>query len=312
MNMMNGEFYTNVLKTKEVVSEFQDNLVITNRSYDFFVNWKKIKGNIEKLRIEFSILEGVIGSKNIERDLKKLIKEYPEVLKAFPILFATRDLNLTVVEDFNEIKHNFSAFDFNKDKGDKLTEEEIEQYVRFAKNTGIIHLFETNKNIKDYAFGVEVGMDTNARKNRSGLAMELMIYPLLKELSKKYGFDIRFQKKFKIIETDFRAKIPPELRERKADFILHKNGNFVNIEVNYYGGGGSKPEEIVDSYINRYNELKANGWYFIWITDGMDCWNGATNQLVKAFNHMDYILNIYFIRKGLLEKAIIDILEQKG
>jgi type II restriction enzyme len=77
--------------------------------------------------------------------------------------------------------------------------------------------------------------------------------------------------------------------------------------VNYYSGAGSKPEEIVDAYINRKNELGKHGWGFIWVTDG-DAWSTAQNQMRKAFNQMDFVLNIQFARKGLLRDAFIQLL----
>jgi len=79
-------------------------------------------------------------------------------------------------------------------------------------------------------------------------------------------------------------------------------------EVNYYAGAGSKPEEIVDSYINRKNELLDSGWKFIWITDG-NVWKGSESQLLKAFNEMDFVMNINFINQGILKKALTKIIQ---
>jgi hypothetical protein len=70
----------------------------------------------------------------------------------------------------------------------------------------------------------------------------------------------------------------------------------VNIETNYFSGAGSKPEEIVDSYINRRNELVKNDWSFIWITDG-DVWRSSENQILKAFGNLDYVFNIEFYER---------------
>lgn len=44
----------------------------------------------------------------------------------------------------------------------------------FIRQTGLERIF-CNRNIKDlydFVFGIEVGLDSNARKNRSGKAME--------------------------------------------------------------------------------------------------------------------------------------------
>ena len=81
----------------------------------------------------------------------------------------------------------------------------------------------------------------------------------------------------------------------------------MNVEVNYFSGGGSKPEEIVDSYINRKEDLEGLGWSFIWITDGA-CWRIAENQLRKAFQRMEYVLNVQFVHKGMLREALNKLL----
>jgi type II restriction enzyme len=62
----------------------------------------------------------------------------------------------------------------------------------------------------------------------------------------------------------------------------------------------------VDSYIERQNELKNNGFEFIWITDG-EGWRGQKNQIHKGFEKIDYLLNLHFVRLGLLEGILCRI-----
>jgi len=178
----------------------------------------------------------------------------------------------------------------------------------FAKKGGLLQLFNYIRNFYDYIIGVEVGLDTNARKNRSGEAMENLLAPLLKTIAAEIQSRILFQKKFSSVRL-FGGRIPKELANRKSDFILFLDNHFVNIETNYYSGAGSKPEEIVDSYINRRNELVKNNWSFIWITDG-DVWRISENQIFKAFTSLDYVFNIEFCRKGLLKEALLQIFNQ--
>lgn len=40
-----------------------------------------------------------------------------------------------------------------------------------------------------------------------------------------------------------------------VDIVLVKNGKVLNIELNYFEIGGLKLNEIIESYINRKNEL---------------------------------------------------------
>ena len=77
----------------------------------------------------------------------------------------------------------------------------------------------------------------------------------------------------------------------------------MNIEVNFFNSSGSKPEEIIDSYINRQTDLKNNNINFTLITDG-DCWNSATSQLTKGIKKIKNIINFYMLVNGELEKII--------
>jgi type II restriction enzyme len=171
------------------------------------------------------------------------------------------------------------------------------------------HFFQniSTKSIRDYVTGVEVGMDTHARKNRSGNSMELVIKPFIERVNLKHKekYIILFQKKFDYLEKEFGVKVTPSLRNRKADFILINSdkSRVVNIEVNFYSGTGSKPQEIVDSYITRQEELIENGFEFIWITDGFG-WRGQKNQIEKGFRKVSHLLNLHFVRIGLLEDIL--------
>ena len=81
----------------------------------------------------------------------------------------------------------------------------------------------------------------------------------------------------------------------------------INFEVNFYNGTGSKPEEIIDSYINRQNDLNNVGIEFSLVTDGKGCWTSATNQLNKGFRHMKYLQNFYMLKNGMLDEILTDI-----
>jgi len=307
--MVDLSIYRNNLGTdsiQSVISRFQESIIVTNRTADFFVNWEKVRKNADALRIELSLMNSLIGSNDIEKDFKELIKQYPETLRAIPILIAVRDLKFPVIIDFSNVEKGIRKMNFNLTRGTKLSDEDIEGYIQFMNKSGLFIIFKSTKNLFDYVLGVEVGMDTNARKNRSGDAMEQLIKPVIEAASKEIGARCLFQKKFKTV--GLHGRVPASLANRKTDFIVYKGNKIVNIEVNYYSGAGSKPEEIVDSYINRKNELEANGWDFIWITDG-NVWKTSESQLTKAFQNMDYIFNINFSNKGLLKEALNKILQ---
>jgi len=297
--------YYQIASIDELVKLFQDTLIITNRTPEFFVDWEKVRQNADRIKIELSLWNSLIGSNNIESDFIHLITYYPEVIKTIPILLAIRDREFPIIVDFFNLEKGIKHLDFNKDRNSKISDSDIDDYLSFVKKAGIFELFNYVKNFYDYVLGVEVGMDTNARKNRSGQAMERLLKPVIEEIASKFSCRILFQKKFKSVAL--RGKVPASLANRKSDFIIFSHSKFVNIEVNYYSGAGSKPEEIVDSYINRKNELASNDWAFIWITDG-NVWRGSESQLSKAFSELDYVFNIEFSQKGLLYEALYHIL----
>ena len=306
---MNAEIYQKYLSlaTPElIVDEFHRTIIDTNRGHNFFVDWDKIKSHVQRYKVEFNILNSLIGSRKFDADLRALLVKYPEIIPILPILIAVRGAQLKVIEDFSIPNSDIVEYDFKKRDRSK---EDVEILVGFCQKTGLKYFFETlsAKCIQDYVTGVEVGMDTHARKNRSGDAMELALKPIFEEIEKNGNgkYEVLFQKKFGYLKDKFGLKVSTAIENRKADFIVLKNNQktIVNIEVNFYSGTGSKPQEIVDAYINRQSELKQHGFKFIWITDGHG-WKGQKNQIQKGFEEIGYLLNMHFVRKGLLKKIL--------
>lgn len=304
--MANIQFYKKFFSldsTKKIRKEFQKTLVTTNRSYIFYVDWKKVRANVDLIKTELSLLDSLINSKNLKKNFFNLLLKYPEVTKVLPILLAIREISFDIIESFDEKTTDIVSYSFNRKSGKKLTKAEIESYWDLIEKSGAIELFVIIKNFKDYIFGVEVGMDTNARKNRSGNAMELILAPLMRQTKTDLGLTLFTQKKFGTVEKEIKIYFPELLKNKKFDFLFTKNSRAVNVEVNYFFEGGSK-QEIINSYIDRQNKLKSIGAEFILITDGQ-AWNGnVNNELDSGFNSLNYILNLSFVRRGFFEEIL--------
>lgn len=295
-------------RISEVLDLFFESIVDTNRSHQFYVDWVKVKNFVEKFKVECHILNSLIGSKNFDADLKEILERYPEILPVIPTLIAVHDLQFKVIQDFEDVDINIINYDFRERR---LSRAEIDLILDFFKKTGLKNLFQypVFTNVTDYLLGVEVGMDTNARKNRSGSAMEDMLAPIIATIKAEYSlpFEILAQKQFKKLKK-YGMRVNSDIANRKADFILvdKQSKRTVNIEANFYTGTGSKPQEIVDSYITRQQELKQNGINFIWISDG-GAWKGQKNQMQKGFEKIDYLLNLYFVKHGVLDEILRSI-----
>ena len=122
-------FYNKVLGINgidEVTSMFLSTLINTNRTHEFFVDWGKIINNINKYKIEFSILDTLIHSKKFNSDLNNILNKYPEVLPVIPILIAARDLELNVINEFSVDEINIVKYDFSKRK---LNDKDISKII---------------------------------------------------------------------------------------------------------------------------------------------------------------------------------------
>ena len=277
-----------------------DTLIETNHTYDFFVNWAKVTNNRNAFKYEVALLKSLRNSSKPTSDFEKLISRYPEVVKVIPILLACRDGIMKVLDSIEPViqykNYNFSKKSYNSN--------EIKDIVKFTEKTGLLNMLCKMESATDYLLGVEVGIDTNARKNRSGDFLEKMVEEIiLKQKKQNPALIFEKQKKFSYIEDKYNLAIPSVLSNRKFDWVIINNSKAINIETNFYSGTGSKPSEIVDSYVYRGKVLSSSGWKFAWLTDG-EGWKKMRNPLRNGVDNIDYTLNVNLLRKGALEKII--------
>ncbi|ASI13752.1 DpmII-like restriction endonuclease [Candidatus Mancarchaeum acidiphilum] len=253
--------------------DFFSNLLSTNRTSQFFVNWEKVYRNIKTHIDEISLINGLINIHDLnerKNHLKQILEKYPKTRLILPLMIATRDnkLDLLVINEKDDI--TYLDIDFGNS--------DIEKIIKFCDETHIIELLGNIKDLYSYLLGVEVGTDTNARKNRSGSMFEKMV---LEELKAK-GLDVR--------KADKKYQIGGRLK--KPDLLLYKNQKeFAIIEVNFFNELGSKPLETIQSFINLQKDIKALGLKFILITDG-PAWKTGKSERIKGFEQLDYPLNL--------------------
>ena len=268
-------------------------------SWTYYTDFQKVYENVNKIKVELNILNSLIGSKNIEQEFKDIVNKYPNVLVVVPILLAKREKEIKV----NDAKENY-VFNFIK------MNYTVDQYILFMRNSGLFDLLQNHiiNNLVDYVLGVEVGMDTNGRKNRTGDVMEDLVESYLikaglvknktyfkemykSEIEKKFGLDLSS------ISNDGKT-------EKRFDFVfIGAFGQIFACECNFYGSSGSKLNETARSYKNLAIESKnIKGFNFVWFTDGIG-WNTAKHNLEETFDVLDNLFNI-----NDLDNSCLDIL----
>ena len=165
--------------------------------------------------------------------------------------------------------------------------ESVDGVMEFLENTGLADIFQTRKikDLVDYVFGIETGLDTNARKNRSGHVMEGMVACVFDKNNIDYRQEV-YSREWpaitKVLGDD----------EKRFDFVIQTVQKTYLIEVNFYSGGGSKLNEVARSYSDIAPKINSvPGFEFVWITDGIG-WKSARNKLQEAYNIIPSIYNL--------------------
>ena len=263
--MMNKDFDT-----------FMSQLQETNQTLDFFCDFNKIVQNVNDIKLSLCMLNSLIGAPNLRKAVETIWQRDRTAFDVMEILIAVRDRGNKKVIDTKGRCVPLSSFFLD-----------INGVMEYLESTGLAEVLQQQKikNLVDYVFGIETGLDSNARKNRSGHVMERMIARI-----------------FTTNNISFRQEVYssewPEITnvlgddEKRFDFVVQKNGTTYLIEVNFYSGGGSKLNEVARSYSEIAPKINAvNGFEFVWITDGIG-WRSAKNKLQEAYSIIPSIYNL--------------------
>lgn len=254
---------------------FMSQLAETNATLSSLTDFNKVQKNVGKIAMKLHQLNYLIGKDNLQEGIRELFDDNPKTFEVLDILVATRAKNKPKVT--NQNGHIVLLADYFK------TPEDI--FVFFTQ-TGLAEVFQNQKitNLVDYVFGVEVGLDTNARKNRGGDIMSEAVSNFLK--TEKIPF-----------ETEVSLICFPEITSlgtdvKRFDFVIRTKVKTYLIETNFYNGGGSKLNEVARAYTDIAPKInKYPNYEFVWITDGKG-WESAKNKLEEAINNIPCVYNL--------------------
>jgi len=254
---------------------FLSQLSETNATLDYFTDFEKVIHNTNKIAIKLNQLNYLIGKEDLHKAIKELYEENSKVFEVLDILLAVRKKDkkktLSANGEFVLLESYFSS---------------LQGVIDYIEQTGLANVFR-NKNVTnlvDYVFGVEVGLDTNARKNRGGENMA-------KAVALKFnGANIPFRSEVNSTEFEEIKSLGQDLK--RFDFVIKTRNKTYLIETNFYNSGGSKLNEVARAYtdiapkINQYEKFE-----FVWITDGQG-WLTAKNKLGEAYSLIPSIYNL--------------------
>ncbi|WP_159990679.1 type II restriction endonuclease [Pelistega ratti] len=247
-------------------NKFLDSFSQTNVKLSDFTDFDKVRTNVKKIELQLNQLNYLLGQSDIEQAIYDVYQANPKCFEVLEVLIAVR----------------------SKDKKRVLTEDnkvvEISSYlssvdgiIEFIRQTGLEQVFRDRniKNLVDYVFGVEVGLDSNSRKNRGGSNMSAVITSIFDKENIFYKKEVK--------STLFSDIQSLGADKKHFDFVVKTKKKTYLIEVNYYNGGGSKLNETARSFTELADKINQYSNYeFVWITDGQG-WYTAKNKLEEAY-----------------------------
>lgn len=257
-------------------SDFMEPLKETHFSLKDYVDFPKVASNVESISIKLNQLNYLIGQLDMDAAVKRLWDENPKVFSILDILIAVRTKDKKKTIDKN---------------GDVLLVSDYftspEQVTTFLNETGLTEVFQNKqiKNLVDYVFGVEVGLDSNARKNRGGHIMEHIVANIFDKYGIQFEQEVYYSEFPEIVEALGADK-------KRFDFVVRTSEKIYLIEANFYTGGGSKLNEVARAYSELAPKINAvPGFEFVWVTDGIG-WQSARNKIEEAFEHIPSVYNL--------------------
>ncbi|MFL8888556.1 type II restriction endonuclease [Helcococcus kunzii] len=274
---------------------FINTLSMSNKTPNYFINWEKVVKNTNEFELELNTLNYLVGKEDIINETKKLFKNQPNLIKAIPSLIAER--NKEIVMSYKKL--NFKNID----------EDNTDLYVDFCENIGLLDFIKnhTNKSLVDYVYGVEAGLDSNGRKNRSGTNMETIVEDYVSSIAQEHNLEYLPQAKASQILSKWGKDVPTDKANRSFDLAIYNKSNdkLFLLETNYYNGGGSKLKSVCGEFMNLTRLIgEDKNISFIWVTDGQG-WKTALNPITEAMAEINNILNLHMIFSDGLLKEIL-------
>ena len=264
-------------------NKFMSQLQETNQTLDFFCDFNKIAANVDNIKLSLCMLNSLIGTTDLRKSVETIWNRDRTAFSVMDILIAVRSEGKKAV--LNSAGQCIIL--------DRLFTS-IDGVMEYLEGTGLADLFRQKKinDLVDYVFGIETGLDSNARKNRSGHVMEGMVANILD----KNGIEYR-QEVYSTEWSNLQNVLGDD--EKRFDFVIKTTSKTYLIEVNFYSGGGSKLNEVARSYSDIAPKINSvPGFEFVWITDGIG-WKSARNKLQEAYNIIPSIYNLTNIKDFL-------------
>lgn len=271
---------------------FMSQLQETNQTLDFFCDFDKVSQNVEDVKLSLCMLNSLIGANDMRKAVEAIWNRDKSAFDVLDILIAVRRERTR-----NGKKKEKTVLDSD---GNCISLDSyynsVDGIMAFLAETGLMYVLQDGsiRNLSDYVFGIETGLDSNARKNRGGHIMEHTVDKILTMHGLEHRsevYSLEWEPIRRVLGSD----------KKRFDFVVKTLRKTYLFEVNFYSGpgGGSKLNEVARAYSDIAPKINSvEGFEFVWITDGGG-WRSARNKLEEAYNIIPNVFNLTTIHQFL-------------
>lgn len=245
-------------------------------------------------------LDYLIG-KN-ESKIEIFFKERPNLLKLVPKLLGIRDAKL--IKGKLEVQDVDGTYELDFSN---IDESNINKYIQFINESGLTWCLQDglSRTVHDYAIGVEAGMDSNGRKNRSGDMGEMYLEKVLNSIADEKNWIAHGQTTAKSLKDWHDLDLEETFANRRFDGSLYNPNKrkLYLFEVNNFNSGGSKSKASATEFKDLHDRFSRTYHDFIYITDGKG-WDSDKSHLFEAMEYIGTVFNYQMIEDGYLDELL--------
>lgn len=299
------------LPTERKIELFFLTNTATCRPANYYINFDSSMAHIDS-----EVLERVKKLKDLETDsIENLISFFkcdPEMVKLVPVLLAFRlDSQLREVNTLSNAEEDY-MLDF-KDPNATL-----DFHLRFLRESGLAKFLVDypTSNFIDLVRGIEIGLNSNARKNRGGKLGEAFLSQAMLEFADRGGqtdetttseflFTEQGTKKSmeKVFSLDLTNMDIPSNRRFDGAVYRQSRDELTLIEVNFFNSIGSKMKAAAGEFSKLQDTLKSTSSRFIYITAGKG-WARDRSHISAAIKDIDYLFNFEMVKQGYVRQLV--------
>ncbi|WP_251713327.1 type II restriction endonuclease [Lactococcus ileimucosae] len=289
------------LSSNEKLNFFMETRSSLSFLASYWFNFENVQKNLELYDSpDLYTLDYLIGKS--DEEINDFFRSRSSLLLLLPYLLGIRDnkfekpylKRILKVQDIDGVYYlNFNEID----------EENIDAYLKFLHDSGLSWVLRSGlkKSVHDYAVGVEAGMDSNGRKNRSGDMGELYLETVLKDIAERKGWICHGQTTKENIKEWYNLDLDETFGNRRFDGSIYNpvRRKLYLFEVNNFNSGGSKSKASATEFKDLHNRFSRTNHEFIYITDGRG-WDSDRSHLFEAMEYIGKVFNYKMIEGGYL------------